>query len=175
MTTRRRAREVVLQVLYEDDMNPTRDRMLSKQFIENRMLRNKPLIAFGEELLAGVRTRRNEIDSLVGQYAANWSVKRMSTIDRNVIRLATYEMVFGKVPGRVVINEAIELAKRYGHVNSGSFVNGILDKILRETSKKDSGSKIESTPAESTPTPSSQAVTDSREPDQAESTTSSIA
>jgi len=170
MTTRRRAREVVLQVLYEDDMNPTRDRMLSKKFIENRMLRNKPLIAFGEELLEGVRTRRNEIDSLVGQYAANWSVKRMSTIDRNVIRLATYEMVFGKVPGRVVINEAIEIAKRYGHVNSGSFVNGILDKILRETSKKDSGATTESTS-----TPSSQAVSDSLESDQAESTTPSIA
>jgi len=170
MTTRRRAREVVLQVLYEDDMNPTRDRMLSKQFLEKRMLRNKPLIAFGEELLTGVRTRRNEIDSLVGQYAANWSVKRMSTIDRNVIRLATYEMVFGKVPGRVVINEAIELAKRYGHVNSGSFVNGILDKILRETSKKDSASKMESTT-----TAPSQVDTDSLEPDQAESTTPSIA
>jgi len=170
MTTRRRAREVVLQVLYEDDMNPTRDMMLSKQFIENRMLRNKPLIAFGEELLAGVRTRRNEIDSLVGQYAANWSVKRMSTIDRNVIRLATYEMVFGKVPGRVVINEAIEIAKRYGHVNSGSFVNGILDKILRETSKKDSGSTTESKSI-----PSSQAVSDTLESDQAESTTPSIA
>jgi len=112
--------------------------MLSKQFIEKRMLRNKPLVNFSEDLLAGVRTRRNEIDSLVGQYAANWSIKRMSTIDRNVIRLATYEMVFGNVPGRVVINEAIELAKRYGHVNSGSFVNGILDKILRETSKKES-------------------------------------
>jgi len=143
MTTRRRAREVVLQVLYEDDMNPTRNMMLSKQFIEKRMLRNKPLVNFSEDLLAGVRTRRNEIDSLVGKYAANWSVKRMSTIDRNVIRLATYEMVFGNVPGRVVINEAIELAKRYGHVNSGSFVNGILDKILRETSKKESRGEAE--------------------------------
>ena len=148
MTTRRRAREVVLQVLYEDDMNPTRNMMLSKQFIEKRMLRNKPLVNFSEDLLAGVRTRRNEIDSLVGQYAANWSIKRMSTIDRNVIRLATYEMVFGNVPGRVVINEAIELAKRYGHVNSGSFVNGILDKILRETSKKES---VAATVAEAEP------------------------
>jgi transcription antitermination protein NusB len=170
MTTRRRAREVVLQVLYEDDMNPTRDMMLAKQFIESRMLRNKPLIAFGEELLAGVRKRRNEIDSLVGQHAANWSVKRMSTIDRNVIRLATYEMVFGKVPGRVVINEAIELAKRYGHVNSGSFVNGILDKILRETSKK------EATPSSESPsTISSQSVVGSSEANQADSTTTSIA
>jgi transcription antitermination protein NusB len=167
MTTRRRAREVVLQVLYEDDMNPTRDMMLSKQFIESRMLRNKPLIAFGEELLAGVRKRRSEIDSLVGLHAANWSVKRMSTIDRNVIRLATYEMVFGKVPGRVVINEAIELAKRYGHVNSGAFVNGILDKILRETSKKES-----SLASESPSTPSSQNATDSLESSNAESTPS---
>lgn len=136
MTTRRRAREVVLQMLYEDDMNPTRDRMLSDDFIAMRMRRNKPLVIFGNELLAGVRKNLKAIDSLIGKHASNWSIKRMATIDRNILRLATYEMVLGGVPGRVVINEAIELAKRYGHHNSSQFVNGILDRILREAVEK---------------------------------------
>ncbi len=133
MTTRRRVREVVLQVLYEEDINPARKISLSSQFLETRMRNNKPLVLFGEELLTGIRKNRKEIDQLIGQNAANWSVKRMATIDRNVLRLATFEMIFAGVPGRVAINEAIELAKRYGNQNSGQFVNGILDRILRES------------------------------------------
>lgn len=110
--------------------------MLSDDFIAMRMRRNKPLVIFGNELLAGVRKNLKAIDSLIGKHASNWSIKRMATIDRNILRLATYEMVLGGVPGRVVINEAIELAKRYGHHNSSQFVNGILDRILREAVEK---------------------------------------
>lgn len=135
MTTRRRVREVVLQILYEEDINPVRKMSAASLFLETRMRKNKPLVAFGEELLAGVRKNCKEIDGLISQNAANWSVKRMATVDRNVLRLATYEMIWAGVPGRVVINEAIELAKRYGHHNSGQFVNGILDRILRESAK----------------------------------------
>jgi transcription antitermination protein NusB len=108
------------------------------------MRKNKPLVAFGEELLTGVRKHRKELDALIGQNAANWSVKRMATIDRNVLRLATFEMIWSGVPGRVVINEAIELAKRYSHQNSGQFVNGILDRILRDSAGTP---KLESLPA----------------------------
>lgn len=133
MTTRRRVREVVLQVLYEEDINPARKISLSSEFLQTRMRKNKPLVIFGEELLSGVRKHRKEIDLMIGQNAANWSVKRMATIDRNVLRLAVFEMLWAGVPGRVVINEAIELAKRYGNQNSGQFVNGILDRILRES------------------------------------------
>lgn len=134
MTTRRRAREVVLQVLYEDDMNPTRNLAVADQFLVDRLRENKPLVAFARELLAGVRKNRQVLDKTLTQHAANWSVKRMSPIDRNVLRLATYEMVLGGVPGRVAINEAVDLAKRYGSRNSGQFVNGILDRVLREQS-----------------------------------------
>ena len=143
MTTRRRVREVVLQVLYEEDINPARDAGLSSKFLETRMRKNKPLVAFGEELLTGVRKNRKAIDQCIGQNAANWSVKRMATIDRNVLRLATFEIIWAGVPGRVVINEAIELAKRYGHHNSGQFVNGILDRILRESTA--ASEKVEET------------------------------
>lgn len=132
MTTRRRVREIVLQVLYEDDMNSTREESDARGFIELRMRRNKPLVAFGLDLLGGIRQRRKEIDGVISRHASNWSIKRMATIDRNVLRIATFEMTWGGVPGRVAINEAVELAKRYGHHNSGPFVNGILDRILRD-------------------------------------------
>lgn len=105
---------------------------LADQFIARRMLHNKPLIQFALQLLNGVRDHRDDIDTTLGKHAANWSVKRMATIDRNILRMSTYEMVYGDVPGRVSINEAIEIAKRYGNRNSSQFVNGILDRILKE-------------------------------------------
>jgi N utilization substance protein B len=143
MTTRRRAREVSLQVLYEEDIHPLRELSIADEFLAKRMLHNKPLIAFAQELLAGVRKHRDELDKILTKHASNWSVKRMTTIDRNILRMSTYEMVYGNVPGRVSINEAIELAKRYGSKNSGQFVNGILDRVLREhtESKKEAASK----------------------------------
>ena len=132
MTTRRRAREVVLQVLYEEDLNPMRELAIADQFVSKRMLHNKPLVAFAQQLLRGVRIHRDAIDEILTKHAANWSVKRMTTIDRNILRMSTFEMMHGGVPGRVSINEAIEIAKRYGNRNSGQFVNGILDRVLRE-------------------------------------------
>lgn len=133
MTTRRRAREVVLQVLFEDDLNPTRNMADADQFIARRMLGHAALIEFAGTLLAGVRKNRTQIDRILTQHASNWSVKRMAVIDRNVLRLSTFEIVLGGTPGRVAINEAVDLAKRYGNRNSGQFVNGILDRILRES------------------------------------------
>ena len=144
MTTRRRAREVVLQVLYEEDVNPLRELEIANQFLANRMLHNKPLIAFGQQLVVGVRNHRDELDVILTRHAANWSVKRMTTIDRNILRMSSYEIVFGDIPGRVSINESIELAKRYGSKNSGQFVNGVLDRVLREheASKKEVVSEV---------------------------------
>lgn len=136
MTTRRRVREVLLQILYEEDMNPLRSEAAASEFLVRRMRKNKPLIAFGEGLLAGVRQRRREIDDLLGNNAANWSVKRMTVVDRNILRLAAYEMLWENLPPPVAINEAIELAKRYGHENSGQFVNGILDRVKRDAAAR---------------------------------------
>lgn len=143
MTTRRRAREVALQVLYEEDINPLRELKAADEFVAKRMLNNKPLIAFAQDILYGVRDHRSEIDQILSKHAANWSIKRMTTIDRNILRISTYEIVFGDVPGRVSINEAIELAKRYGHRNSSQFVNGILDRVLKEQQKALSAKKEE--------------------------------
>ncbi len=132
MTTRRRAREVVLQVLYEDDIHPERDPKKSDEFLVRRMRGNKPLVRFGRDLLEGVLKNRWSLDKSLSAKAANWSLRRMASIDRNILRMAAYEILLGPTPGPVAINEAIELAKRYGSKQSGQFVNGILDRVLAE-------------------------------------------
>ncbi|QDV11301.1 hypothetical protein CA51_11630 [Rosistilla oblonga] len=133
MATRRRAREVTLQLLYEYDFGTERSRSDRDQFIETRMRNHPALSDFARSLLGGVMNNRGQIDSLLARHSSNWSISRMAVIDRNILRLGIYEIVFGKTPGRVAINEAIEIAKRYGDRKSRGFVNGILDRILSES------------------------------------------
>ena len=98
--------------------------------------RPKTWSAFARELVAGVRRHREEIDALLEQTAANWSLKRMAATDRNVLRLGAYEILHPTRPAEVAIDEAVELAKRFGSAQSAQFVNGILDKVhARETGK----------------------------------------
>jgi N utilization substance protein B len=132
MVTRRRAREIVLQLLFEEDLHPTRDHQIAREFLAKRLHQYEPLVAFAQSLIDGVRTHRTQLDKLLSKHSANWSIKRMATIDRNVLRIAAYEMLHSDTPGRVAINEAIDIARRYGGLHSGAFVNGILDRILRE-------------------------------------------
>lgn len=131
MSRRSRAREVALQVLFQDDLNPGGDPAQSDQFLAAR-LKHEELIAFGRSLVAGVRRNRTELDSLLARTADNWSLERMATTDRNVLRLGVYEILYADTPGRVAINEAVELAKRYGTAQSAPFVNGILDRFLEK-------------------------------------------
>ncbi len=133
MTTRRRAREIVLQLLYEDDLHPEQDNTVADQFLVKRLHGNRPLVEFARNLFRSVMANRKQIDQALSTKAANWSLRRMAAIDRNVLRLGAYEILMTETPGRVVINEAVELAKRYGDRQSGQFVNGILDRILHGT------------------------------------------
>ena len=88
---------------------------------------------FVERLVQGAIGHREAIDALIGKYSHHWKVTRMSRVDRNVLRLAVYELAFeGEVPVKATLNEAIELAKRYGTEDSGKFVNGILDRVAQE-------------------------------------------
>ena len=129
MTRRSRAREVALQILFQDDLNPPELPARSQDFLRSRL--NAPeLVEFAQSLIDGVRRNRAELDQLLAQTAANWSLERMATTDRNVLRLGTYEILYTETPGRVAINEAVELAKRFGSAQSAQFVNGILDKFL---------------------------------------------
>jgi N utilization substance protein B len=136
MSRRSRAREVVLQLLYQDDLNPEADRQATEQFLRERLNDDEELMGFARSLLTGVRAQRAELDRRLSERTDNWSMERMAVTDRNVLRLGAYEILFTDTPGPVAINEALELAKRFGARQSAQFVNGILDKLLGKKPRK---------------------------------------
>jgi len=129
MVRRSRAREVAFQLLYRDDLNPPGDPVEADALIRRR-LRSDDLVQFARRLVAGVRRHAQEMDALIEQAATNWSLERITPTDRNVIRLGAYEILHTDTPDRVAIDEAVELAKRFGTAQSAQFVNGILDKLM---------------------------------------------
>ena len=128
---RRRAREIALQALYRLDLNPATSPEELDRFLAAR-LSNRGLEAFARGLVAGVQERRQEIDALLDSRADNWRVSRMAATDRAVLRIAACELLQGGVPGPVVADEAIELAKRYGTEQSSRFVAGLLGRLLAD-------------------------------------------
>ncbi|MHB0955593.1 MAG: transcription antitermination factor NusB [Pirellulaceae bacterium] len=136
MSRRSRAREVVLQVLFEDDLNPSHSLTASDRFLRQRLNQDVELVEFATTLLAGVRRHRPQLDQLLAERAENWSLRRMAVTDRNVLRLGAYEILFTGIPARAAINEAVGLARRFGTRQSGHFVNGILDRFLREAEQR---------------------------------------
>ncbi|HEY5315974.1 MAG TPA: transcription antitermination factor NusB [Pirellulales bacterium] len=129
MSRRSRAREVALQVLFQDDLNPGVNPASADAFLASR-LRQEDLAEFARTLVAGVRRNRGELDALLTRTAEHWGLDRMAATDRNVLRLGAFEIMYSDTPGRVAINEAVELAKRFGSSHSAQFVNGILDRFL---------------------------------------------
>src|SRR4051812_33525965 len=130
MTRRTRGREIALQVLYQTEQNPGHAADEVRRFIDRRLLGDKRLVEFAEALIAGVHANQPRIDALISEVAENWRLDRMAAIDRNILRLGAYEMLFcPEVPTKVAINEALELAKRYSTAQSSRFVNGILDRL----------------------------------------------
>jgi N utilization substance protein B len=135
MARRSRAREVALQVLYQDDLNPQHNPAVSDRFLRSR-LRAPELTEFARGLVSGVRRHREQLDTLLADTAEHWSLGRMAATDRNVLRLGAFEILYSETPDRVAINEAVELAKRFGSKQSAQFVNGILDRLLAGHEKK---------------------------------------
>lgn len=133
MSRRNRAREVALQILFEDDVNPRETAEALREFVSSR-LRNPELEEFCLSLILGVRRNHAELDAALQEIAANWSIARMAATDRNLLRIAAFEILYTETPFRVAINEAVELAKRFGTAQSPQFVNGILDKLPRKDS-----------------------------------------
>jgi N utilization substance protein B len=131
MSRRHRARQVALQVLYQNDLNPPAEPSAGAALLRQR-LRSPELVAFAEGLVAGVRSHQAKLDGLIASAAAHWSLHRMAVTDRNVLRLGAYELLYTDTPPPVAIDEAVELAKRYGTAQSSQFVNGILDRLLHE-------------------------------------------
>ena len=129
MGRRSKAREVVFQILYQDDLNPKAGPSVGEDLLARR-LSDENLLQFAVALLTGVRSKRRELDERLDDVADNWSVDRMAATDRNALRIGAYEILFGDTPDVVAVDEAIELAKRYGTAQSAAFVNGILDRLI---------------------------------------------
>ncbi len=131
MPRRRLAREAAFQIIYQDDLNPSDVATIDVAYLRER-LQAGDLVEFAEQLVAGVRNHREQIDVLIQRVADNWSLERMPPTDRNLLRLGAYELLYTDTPPKAVVNEAIELAKRFGGAQSGPFINGILDRLMRD-------------------------------------------
>jgi N utilization substance protein B len=133
MSFRHKARELALQVLFQWDIHHGTSGWLTEFWKQNAA--SPEAQHFAETLIEGVISHVTELDALIGRYAENWTISRMAVIDRNVLRIATYELVhLPDIPARVTLNEAIDLVKRFGDAQSGAFVNGILDRMLKDES-----------------------------------------
>jgi N utilization substance protein B len=131
MARRSRAREVALQLLFQRDYNPGVDRPALERFVHDR-LRDPELESFCLSLFDGVVAHRAAIDEHLAAAAENWRLPRMAGVDRNALRLGAYELLFAPdTPPAVALNETIELARRFGSADSPTFVNGILDQLLK--------------------------------------------
>jgi N utilization substance protein B len=134
MKDRTKAREKALQALYQMDL-------VEKGELEENLaeflkgLTMGPRVKdYAEELVRGIFKRSEEVDGLIKEFSENWSLERMVVVDRNILRIAVYELVYcPDVPYKTIIDEAIELAKKFGTEDSGSFINGILDQVAKAT------------------------------------------
>ncbi|MFP4055559.1 MAG: transcription antitermination factor NusB [Candidatus Brocadiia bacterium] len=129
MRKRTRARELALQALYQLDQRGCEALELVDRLIDEGTA--EPVVRlFARQLVEGCWSHREQLDAQIAAAAENWEIRRMAVVDRNVLRLAAFELLFlDDVPPKVAINEAVDLAKRYSTAESGAFVNGILDHI----------------------------------------------
>ncbi len=128
MGNRRKSREFALQILYGADMLQTDANRILVYFWDDQDV-STDIRAYAEQIALGVMNTRPQIDTLIESKSRNWKIARMSIVDRNILRASVYELLNTDTPPAVIINEAIEIAKRYGDGESGQFVNGILDAV----------------------------------------------
>ena len=129
---RRRAREIALQVLYQREFN-----RLEFQEVLNLFWNNFEVLKgardFSERIIRGIEQHQEELDRIIERYSSNWKIDRMAHVDRNILRIAVYELLFcDDIPPKVAINEAIDIGKKYGSEDSGAFINGVLDRVKSE-------------------------------------------
>ncbi|MCS6897034.1 MAG: transcription antitermination factor NusB [Nitrospira sp.] len=129
MGSRHRAREWALQILFQYDVHGEAGLWLDEFW--KPLNADEKTRAFAERLVGGVLNHKAELDQLIGRYATNWKVSRMPIVDRNILRAGLYELLWlDDVPAKVTLNEAVELAKRFGDEEASKFINGVLDKVL---------------------------------------------
>jgi len=124
-------RTVVFQILYQEELNPGSLETLSESYILKELPRHEPLLKFAKQLLNNTVEHREAIDGKLTELSQNWTLARMSPTDRSILRLAVSEILYTDTPKPIAINEALELAKKFGTKDSAAFVNGILDRIQR--------------------------------------------
>ncbi len=133
MGQRRKAREVALQFLYQLDLHEAADPAPFADEFWARHPVGRDTREFAETLVRGTKQNQGKVDQLIGQCAEHWELERMAVVDRNLLRIAVYELLWqSEVPPKVAINEAIEIAKKFGTADSSRFVNGVLDRVHRE-------------------------------------------
>jgi N utilization substance protein B len=144
MHQRRKAREVTLQVLYELDVQDIGPAEAIKRFWAHFEAPEEAR-TLSSQLIEGAWSHRDEIDQLISGSSENWTMARMSRVDKSILRMAVYELMFCRdIPPKVTLNEAIDLGKVYGSENSGAFINGILDALYGRLRNKDEDQDIDS-------------------------------
>jgi len=130
MRKRSKGREESLKVLYQAEITKRTITSANENYWVHKEKFDQTVHNFSDRIVLGIEKNISEIDEKISKYATNWQLKRMAIIDRNILRMGVYELLFADdIPPKVSINEAVELAKKYGDVESSKFVNGILDKI----------------------------------------------
>ena len=133
MRKRTQSRELALKALYQADIKNCPFSDVLSEFFLSEEIQNQEIRSFCQYLIDGVAQNLKSIDQLICEYATNWEFKRIAIIDRNILRLGIFELKYSSdIPPKVTINEAVELAKKYGDLDSSKFVNGILDQIHKK-------------------------------------------
>ncbi len=132
MRKRTKSRECALQILYTIDITGDSPSNITQIYWENHQ-QFLSCRDFADMLVKGILMHKQEIDKVISTYASNWKLGRMAIVDRNVLRISAFELLYlDEIPPKVSINEAVNLAKKFSTVDSGKFVNGILDRIKKE-------------------------------------------
>jgi N utilization substance protein B len=133
MGTRRKSRELAMQMLFQGDLGKQKPEEVENLFWESRDDVDDETRGFADDLHRLATTREDEVDALITKHAQNWRLERMAAVDRNVLRTAVAEMLgYPKTPSAVIINESLEIARRYAAPESIHFLNGVLDAVGRE-------------------------------------------
>ncbi len=134
---RRKAREYALQMLFQHEFSGDRKDWPAPEGFRPGAEEAGESAEFAERLVRGTLEHIEEIDGVIQQAAEHWDMKRMAAVDRNILRFAAYEILYAKeIPPAVTINEALEIAKKYSSLESASFINGLLDRIAKESKKQ---------------------------------------
>ncbi len=133
---RRKGREIALQILYLKEMNDVSLEEALKEYLEHFTRAHPMALKFAKELVSGIEKFKDKIDQVIAKYTPSWPLERLNVTDKNILRIALYEMFYRPdIPEVVSINEAVEIAKQYGSDESPGFINAVLDRIYKKEIK----------------------------------------